>query len=114
MIDFQTRGEEIVTILEMLGHIMLIVVLVLNVSEDLLDNILEGHNATCTAKLIDHHTQRPVLLQEYTHELLCRHRLGHERHRADMILPAVRIAEHLRAVDISFYMINVTFIDNNL
>ena len=88
--------------------------LILYISEDFLNNILQRHDAAGPAELIHDDPETFLLLEKHLHELLRRHRFRYERHLADMLSPPFRRTEHLGRVDITLYMVDISLIDNNL
>ena len=86
---------------------------VLNLTENLLHDVLKRHYPACSSELVHNHSEALLLLKEDTHEPACRHGLRHERHFVYAVLPAVRIAEHLRTVHIAHYMVYVPVIGND-
>ena len=87
------------------------VVLIFNFAENLLHEVLQGHNSGSAAKLIDHHSHTALLLEQALHHLVGKHRLGGENHRLDALLPVVLRSEKFAHVNVSKHIVDVVAID---
>ena len=114
LVYLQPGRKDIFVVGNLLGNVFRVVVLILDISEDFLDNILQRNDTAGTAKLIHDDAEAFLLLQKHLHEFLCRHRLRNERHLADVVLPVFGRPEHLGRMDIPFDMVNILFIDDDL
>ena len=78
LLDLQSGREHILMVGHLFRHQVRVVVLILNLTRNLLDNILEGHQSGGATKLIDHHRQRAFLGHERLHQFRGEHGLRDE------------------------------------
>ena len=88
--------------------------LVLDVAENLLDQILEGHEPGSAAKLVDHHSHRAFLGEQAAHHRIGQEGLGGIEHLLDVLLPVGRRVEQLGDMDISYHIVYISAIDQYL
>ena len=77
--DLQPGREDKLMVGELLRHMVRAVVLVFDLSGDLLHDILEGDQSAGASELIDDNGQRALLLHELLHQARGEHGLWDER-----------------------------------
>ncbi len=78
IIDLHTSAEDEGTVIKALGHTLLTVMLILDISEELLDDILKCHHTCRTAKLVDDDCDTLLFLHQESHQRTGLHTLGDE------------------------------------
>ena len=116
LLYLQSARQHVFASAQVGGHIGYVVMLVLDVAEDFLYQILQSHNAACTAELIHHHGDGALLADECAEQFLRVHGFGYDGNILHTVAPVVALAEaeHLGTVDEADDVVDIFTIDNNL
>ena len=113
-INLHSTRQQILIVRYFFSHMRLHIVLVLNLSENLLHQILKCHDTRRTAKLVHDNSQALLLLHQQFHQFIRRHRLRNDRYATDMLGPILRILEKLGRMDIPDNIVNILVIHQYL
>ena len=112
IIDLHTSAEDERTVINLLGYAFLAIMLVLYITEDFFDHILERDHSSCTTQLIDHNSDTLLTLHEELHQRTCLHALRDKDPRDNMPMP-ISTSEHFTRMNVPNGFINILLIDDD-